>query len=80
MAGRPPAGGGVEIRTERTRARRPRAAAEAAAADTLRAGGAQVFSLHGGPVEFSDQDAGGKVDAAPVVLDWYRSREAKGGA
>lgn len=80
MAGRPRKGGGVEITTERTRPRQPRAAAEAAAAATMARGvGARVFALHGGPVAQAapepEVDGGGS-----VALDWYRSRESNNAA
>ena len=88
MAGRPPKGGGVEISTERTRARRPRAAAEAAAGERMlavvaeQAQCARVFALHGGPVDLAGPPGADDVPVAgelSVVLDWYRAAGAKRG-
>jgi len=40
--------------------------------------GAQVFTLHGEPVEVFEPEPRG--EPGSVLLDWYRSREAKRGA
>jgi len=82
--GRPPKDGGTEINLVRTRARQPRAKAQAAAAERLadvaEQHGARVFTLYGEPprVEAVEAEATPAGAGSRLALDFYR-RLAGGG-
>jgi len=81
-SGRPPKGNGVTVETNRTRARNPRALAEAAAVAAMLAaaeqeaaaeqpGGPRVFSLHGQPLQPATIPA---AQQDCIALALYRSK------
>ena len=76
--------GGTEINLVRTRARQPRAKAQAAAAERLadvaEQSGARVFTLYGEPPRVEPAEADGTPGSAGsrLALDFYR-RLAGGG-